>query len=377
MVNKMAKKSYFRENTLSDIKSLNVSQAYAQRDLVEKIEDLNPSEDALEIRTSLIPGKFRRGNSGNVASRKCYKHGDLIALPQPKGLNECYGLDEVPLDLRMQAFSKLQDRSPEEINFMGYSFQPVFGRNKTKRVVPFVWLAEGARIFSYAENYSKFKQRNPHTQNIEEKMGIKVEAYPDAERVRKEGASVVVDVPSRTEKKSKYKFGLTHVPFIPNNPEHETNYNLATVLSLQPSLLREEELDETPVGRTPHAVYDIQYKFADAREQSQVIRFTPQDIAGYLGIIKNQLVDNHNMTPLMFNPFALPSRHQAEFYKKLCNNVLTFDPTLSSKNKLRKLHLAEKSILLGRASGHFGHDDFAYWDPTRDGVYKGFDWRVK
>ncbi len=372
----MGKKAFFRERTDREIKSLNVSRAYNQRNLVEKIDDLNPSNEGLEIRSLIIPAKFRRGNQGYEASRKCYKHGDLIRLPQPEGLDDSYGMIEIPLDLRVQAFSELQDMKQEEINFVGYSWRPVFGRNRTKRIVPFVWLSEGARIFSYAENFSRYKQRNSQTGEMEERAGIKVEAYPDAGRVRKEGASVVVEVPSRTEKKPRYKFGFLHVPYIPNNPQHERNYNLATVFSLQPALLREEGLDEMPEGRTSHAIYDIQYTFSDAREQSPVIRFTPQDIAGYLGIIKKQLTEEHNITALMFNPFALPSKHQAEFYKRLCNNVLIFDPTLSSKDKLRKLHLAEKSILLARAISHFGHDDFAYWDPTRDGIYRDYNWGV-
>lgn len=370
----MTKKSFFSEGTAKEIKQLTVSKAYHQRDLVERIENLNPSEDALEIRTLIIPSRFKRGNSGFEASRKCYKHGNLIALPQPTTLSEAYDSYEIPLDLRAKAFSQLQKMKQEDINFVGYSWRPVFGRDKTKRVVPFVWLPEGARIFSYAENYSRYKQ------NKQEKLGIKVEAYPDAKKVRKEGASVVVEVPSRTEKKPRYKFGFLHIPFIPNNPEKETNYNLATVLSLKPALLREGELEESVEsiqGRTPHQIYDIQYKFEQAREQSPVIRFTPQDIAGYLGIIKKQLTEQHNITALMFNPFALPSKHHAEFYKKLCNNVVIYDPTLSSRDKLRKLHLAEKSILLARGIGQFGHDDFAYWDPTRDGIYKNFEWKVR
>ena len=76
------------------------------------------------------------------------------------------------------------------------------------------------------------------------------------------------------------------------------------------------------------------------------------------------------------NPFALPSRHQAEFYRKLSNNLLVYDPTLTSKSKLRKPHLAEKSILLCRALAKFGNDDFAFWDPERDGRLKDYDWSI-
>lgn len=371
----MSIKSFFKERTVEEITGLKVKKAYSNKDLIQRIEELNKDE-SIEIRTFIIPSRFRINNAGSEASKKCYKHGSLIALPQYQTLEETLSSHFIPLNFREQAFSKLQEKKQQEIDYVGFSWRPVFGRNRTKRVIPFVNILEGVRIFSYAENHSKYKQKNKFTEDVEEKLGIKVEAYPDAKRVVKEGASVVVEVPSRTAKKPKYKFVLLHVPFIPSNPQDKKNYNLATILSLEPALLREEETGELIVGRTEHQNYDIQYRFEQSREQSSVIRFSPQDITGYLGIIKKQLAEEHNPTALNFNPFALPSKHQADFYNKLCNSVLVYDPTLSSKNKLRKLHLAEKSILLARAIAHFGHHDFSYWDPVRDGIFKNYNWRV-
>lgn len=373
----MAKKAFFQESTIPQVRALNLSQAYSQRNLVQLINNLNPTEDGLLIRAQIIPGKhFRGGLTGAEASRKCYKHGNLIRLPQPQSLAEAYDWDDIPLDLRSIAFSDLEKMKQQEINFVGYSFRPVFGNDRTKRIVPFVNLPEGARLFTYAENISKFMQKNKHSGKSIEKHGIKVEEYPDARRVRKEGSNVIVEVPSRSVRQSKYKFGLSHVPYLPHNPQMKENFNLATVLSLGPSMIRDAE---SPVrGQTPHQLYDIQYKYSDSREQSQVIRFSPQEIAGYLGIIKKQLSEDQNITALTFNPFAIPSSHQASFYNKLENNVVIFDPSLnnkSNKTQLRKLHLAEKSILLARAIGHFGHNDFAYWDPTRDGLLKDYDWK--
>jgi len=373
----MAKKSYFNERTPKEIRNLRVNTTYGQKDLVQIIEELDSSTDFLEIRTHLIPGDFRRGNiSGAEASRKFYKHGNLITLPQPRTLKDALESKYIPMDLRIEAFKKLAGMKQEEINFIGYSWRPVFGRDRTKRVVPFVWLPEGARIFSYAENNSLFRQKNPNTGIVETKKGIKVQEYADSKRVRTEGASVVLEVPSRTKKAPHYIFGLNHVPYIPNLPGLEENTNLASIFSLNHASIKGEDFEYIQ-GHTPHDIFDIRYTFENSREQSPLIKFSAQDIAGYLGIIKKQLTQQHNSTTLTFNPFALPSRHQAEFYNKLNNNVVIYDPTLSSKTKLRKLHIAEKSILLGRAIAHFGHDDFAYWDPTRDGIFKGYDWSME
>ncbi len=366
------RKQFFQERNPSEIKKLNIHYGYTNRDLIQRIDELDPDEDALEIRTLIIPQKFRMKNSSSEASRKCYKHGSLIILPQPSGLEECYKSSYIPLNFRAEAFANLSRMKQIDINYVGYSFRPVFGRDRIKRVVPFVNVVEGTRIFSYAENYSKFRQKDKFNKIVVEKKGIRVDAYPDANRVLKEGASVVVHVPSRTEKKQKYVFGLNHIPYVPNPPIEGNNYGLSVSLALSPFLVVDEE--NFVESRTVHDKYDIRYTSSNSSETSKVIRFTPQDVAGYLGVIKRQLHEEDNITALTFNPFSLPSKHQAEFYIKLCNNVLIYDSDLSDKNKLRKLHLAEKSILLARAIGFFGHDNFSFWNPVRDGIYKNFEW---
>lgn len=371
------KKSYFRERTEGEIKKLHITSVNHQRDLVERVDGLDPLEDALVItEVQIIPQKFfyegKRTLTGEEASRKCRKHGYLIPLNQPRTLSGVYESHGIPLDMRVEALGRIRKVKQQNLAFVGISWWPVFGNDKLKRVFVFDTSPRGVRRFSYAENYSVYNDPEG-----KERLGIKVDAYSDSERVRKEGATAVVEVPAESEKTPRYRFGLMHVPWIPNNPERETNYNLATVLSLKPAIIRDEVSDETLVGRTPHDIFgSIQYKFIESREESSVLRYSPLDVAGYLGIVKKQLTEGHNITALMYNPFPLPSKHQAEFYLKLCNNVLIHDPSLQSKDQLRHLHLAEKSILLGRAIAHFGHDDFAYWDPTRDGIYKDYNWRV-
>jgi len=58
----------------------------------------------------------------------------------------------------------------------------------------------------------------------------------------------------------------------------------------------------------------------------------------------------------------------------LNNNVLIYDPSLQSKDKLRKPHIVEKSVLLARAIRVFGHDETAYCDPVRDGKLRDYVW---
>lgn len=353
----MVKKSFFKERTVNDIRKLSVIQVDRQRGLVERIDNLDPGEEAIELRMQreIVPERFFRNvETGREASRKCLKHGALIKLSQPQSQDSALRTREIPLAMRARDFADLEAMREEDINFVGYSFRPVQGRDRTLRVVPFVWMPEGVRLFGYAESRVG---------------GIKVQSYKDSARVQREGASIVLEVPSRSRKVPRYRFGLRHVPVLRGNE------NLASVLSLRPFVLQESDSGEPIRGRTAHEDFLIRYTGRDARQESPVITFYPHDLAGYLGIVKNELSE-HNLTPLEMNPFALPSRKQAEFYKKLYNNVLVYDLTLSSKSKLRKLHLAERCILLARAIGKFGHDEFAFWDGPRDGRLRDYDWSV-
>jgi hypothetical protein len=355
----MAKKSFFRERTVAEIRKLKGSQAFRQNGLVRRIDGLSLGDEFLEIRARIVPGSFfTSGRTPDEASRKCLKE-NYLGLSHPETKTECFTSPLIPLQIREKDFAfwnqeegrKLKE---EEINSVGYFVRPNWG-DRMKRVTPFAFLAEGLRLFAYAENLAG---------------GIEVEPYASARRAIHEGADIVVHIPSRTKKHQHYKYKLSHVPVI-RSPD-----NLATVLSLRPSVLLDEETGEPIEGRTPHEVYFARYTKEHDPESSSMITTYPHDVAAYLGIVKDQLIV-HNMTPMEMNPHALFSQHGVDFYKKLCNNVLIYDGSLKSKEKLRKPHLAEKSILLARAIGVFGHDDFAFWDPQRDGKLKDYNWQVE
>ena len=351
----MGKKSFFEERTIAEIKGMKINKAYNQRNLVRTIDSLDPVEEVLEIRVQIVPGKFYiNAENSAQASRKCFKHGNLIVSSHPKTKDACSRCPEIPLAIRARDFSILKEMKEEEINFVGYSIQPNWA-DRIKRIFPFVFMPEGMRIFSYAETQTK---------------GIKIEVYKDAKRVASEGTEAVVEVPSRTGKQGRYKFRIVHVPIV-RSPE-----NLSTILTLRSAVLQDEGTGELVKGRTAHEQYNIRYKWKTDREGSNVITFYPHDLAAYIKIAGEEL-RQHNLTTMEFNPFALTSQHGADFYLKLENNVLIYDPSIKNKDKLRKLHLAEKSILWARAIGIFGHDDIAYWDPSRDGKLKNYDWKIK
>jgi len=346
--NKMTneKKSFFNERTEAGIRALSSKRAFTARGLVERISDLSPSE-AVEIRVMITPGQFYRNTSNSAqASRKCYKHGDLIALTQPKTQGQAYGCSDIPLQIRDRDFSALEGMREDEINFVGYSFRPVQGNDKRKRVVPFVWIPEALRLFAYSETMTE---------------PIKITPYADAARVKFEGADVICNVPSREKGKARYNIKLKHVPVEGSTERRAVAWSLSN--------------DSGNKG-PEHSLYNIKYNYEDDIEGSEVFTFYPHDIAAYVAVIKH-FNEKHNLTPIEMSPLALPSKRTADFYTKLCNNVLIYDPSSGEKDHLRKLHIDEKSILLARSIGVYGHDETMFWNPERDGMFKDYKWQVE
>ena len=348
------KKPYFQSRSVSEIRDLSLRDLNPLKSgLVKAIDELDSSH-GLVLGGSVLPREFFKGR-GNPA-RKAYKHGNYVALEQPRTLEESFRFKS-PLRMRQDAVKRMSYRVETNMDFIGYKFHPVNGRDRRERFVPFIWIAEGAKLFCYA------------CQNTED--GIKVKIYNNSQRAKIEGAGVVLSVPSRTSGNPRYEFRANHVPITFDKG------NLATILRFNSSAPVE---DSGKRHQMPHKDHDIRYTYEDSLEESDRIVFGPHDIAGYFGIIKN-IVDenrasgNRTLMPVFdMCPFVIPSKHQMEFYKRLENNVLVHDEYLSGKSKLRALNLAEKCILLGRALAVFGNQDFAYNEPKkRDGKLKKYD----
>lgn len=348
----MVKKSFFKERDVLEIKSLQPRRAYSPRGLVERIDGL-ADDEAVEIRNRIIPGKFYRGNiDGREAGIKAHKHGNLVMLSNPKTQHEAYSCNDIPLAIRARDLGKLEEMREEDINYVGYGWYPVQGRDRRKRKVPFVWLFEGQRIFAYAENMAGGIDVMPSGSTREDEEN-------HAKRIAEEGETIVCRVPSRRQKEPRYNLKLHHVPI------DGVTERRAVVWSLN---------SEYEQGRAPAHITlgNIRYTYKDEREGSDIFTFYPQDIAAYIATIKH-FNEKHNLTPAEMSPLALISKRGVNFYKRLCNNTLVFDPTITGrKDHLRKPNLAEKSILLARATGVLGHDEIMFWDPSRDGKLKDY-----
>lgn len=342
----MTKKSFFKQRSVAQIRDMNLKITSTHKNLVKKILNLDPTNESLEIRTRITPGKFYINTESSAeASRKCYKHGKLISLSQPKTIETALECPDIPLAIRKRDFNKLKNMKEKEINFIGYSWKPLSGKDKRKRVVPFIWSMEAAKLYAYVENMAG---------------GIYINFEASAKRIKEEGAEIMCTVPSRTKKKARYNIKLENVCVDGSTERRAIAWNLKSNFEIEPE----------------HRSWSIRYPWEQSREGKDRFVFYPHDIAAYMKVI-SYFNEKHNLTPFEMSPLIIPSKKEAEFYKKLENNVIIYDPTTLNKSKTRKLHLDEKCILLARSINVLGHDETMFWDPARDGRLKDYNWKIK
>ncbi|MGV8142316.1 MAG: hypothetical protein ACP5NS_01625 [Candidatus Pacearchaeota archaeon] len=342
------KKSFFKEREKPEITDMRIATLDSPNGLIRRILDINPQDEALELGFQIVPAQFfYAGATGAEASRKAYKHGVYQPLSHPRTQQDAIASRRNPLSYRVRDLAFLGKIPEEQVNVLGYSFRPVQGTDRRQRRVPFVWLLEGARLYAYAETMTK---------------GIEVKPYGDSARVSTEGASITVNVPSRTAKKPRYTTKINSFPLVDNAEKRAIVWGMSSTF---------EE------GREPlHSTFNIRYRFMEDPQASNVFTFYPHDIASVWSAIRH-FSRRSNRVPWDMDPFAKPSQKEVGLYLRMCNNVVIKDPTLKSKDKRRKLHVAEKSILLARSIGVLGHDQTMFWDSRRDPKrMQDYDWSI-
>jgi len=317
----MKKKNFFGENTAAEIKKLkNVRKISAN--LVEIIYNLDNCE-ALILEVDLIPTRYKN-------ARKFMKHGVEVKLPRVRSLEGAIKRSKTPIQLREEKFNSIKNNA-----YCGYSFKPIIGTDKRTRKVSLVECIQGAKLYAYSN-----QERGPR---------VNVKPYDNARRVSKEGAEVIVEVPSRTEKQSRQQFKFSSVPVIDNSEKLAISYNLSTD------------------HNCPSKRFNIRYRFEKDKESSRAFNFCAHEIAGYLAIVDFYWKENKNIIPLQMSQFAIPTQETVNFYQKLCNNCLIHP----KKQKIRKLHRAEQEILLWGLVYKKGHDKtFFATEKIRDYSWK-------
>ena len=343
------KKPFFEERTAKEIKDLKIQEHSSGAGLVDLILGINPAEESILVNSHILPESFYKGGLCEATvSRRYFRHGTYVRLSTPFSLQDTLLSRRNPLGYRVEALKPLEKVPEEKLFVMGYEFRPPFGADKRKRRVTFVWDLEGARLHGYAEKMT---------------TGVTIDVYADARKVATEGASVVVRVPSRTAKHSRRLANIQHVPVVDNQ------WKRAVWRRMTSSYQEGSEV--------PHRTFGaVKFNSEDEIADSDVVQFYPHDMAGYWAGVRH-FIKMENRVPWDMDPFAKPSGLSVNFYNLLNNNVLIQDATLKPKARPRKLHLAEKSVLLGRLLAVKGHDATFFWDPKRDPKkLADYDWSI-
>lgn len=350
----MTKKKFFKLRTTAKVRKMEGSEVYSGRNLVKRIMELDPDRESLRLRFRLTPSRFGTRDS-KVASRKNLRHGQYLELDQPYAVEKALRTTEIPLELRQKALEALS-RMPEHENFcLGYSYRATFdSSDKTRIYVPFWSIMDGCMRDTYDQTVCK---------SMPEAFGAgsEVEFANGGKRVSKEGLTVVVRVPSSTEGEGKYRIKWTHVPV------EDNIWKRVACWKTRPGYGTENP---------DHEVFNIKYMEMEDLDDSDFHMIYPQDVHASHIVIRH-FMRNHNLVPFERSQIAIPSKVAAEYWGKLCNNIVIWDPSLSQgKGDYRHLHLDEKSMLQARQVGVLGPEATMYWDVERDGKIGDYKWRA-
>jgi len=318
------KKTFFREATKAEIKKKKIIAA-------ELPDLLDVADCEAIIVDSLVP-------RGYDSSRKFMKHGLEVKPKRYYSLDHALREGKTPVQLREKAFNDISDDK-----FCGYSFVPL-GKDGRKRKVSLIECLEGARIFSYSHQVNG--------------ADIKIRPYVDSKRVRKDGASIVCSVPSRTQKQPKIPVKLLSVPVIDSSEKYVISLGIGSEHSC------------------PSKRFNIRYRYLEGREGSGIVNVCAHEIAAYLGVIEH-FWDKKNIIPLQMSQYAIPTQETVDYYLKLGNSVLIRDESLKNKDKLRKPNIADKEIALWNLVRNLGHDKTFYSKSSRDGNVADYNWQIK
>ncbi len=321
----MAKKDFFKEATLAEIK---------KKSIVDMPIQFLPQYAYASI-NSFLPTL----RSDYDSDRKFMKHGPEVKLKRVYTIKDAVEQLKTPVQLREEAFNSISDPF-----FCGYSFMPI-GRDKRKRKVALIECLEGARIFAYMNKNSDKSEKSI------------IKPYSDAQRVRKDGAEVFARIPSRDKRQKTIDLKLTSVPIIDSPEKYAIALNIGSDHSC------------------PSKRFNIRYKYIDDKESSGVVNMCAHEIATYLALIQQEWNENKNIIPLQMCQFAIPTQFTVDYYLKLNNNVLVDDPKISGKDKLRKPRRAEKEMLLWALVKEFGHDKTFFSRASRDGDIANYKWK--
>jgi len=288
------------------------------------------------------------------------KHGPEIRLRRYLSIEAAEADVEkgvIPLHLRQEAYERARKG---RLAHACYSFVPLIGNDKRRRRVGLVQILDGARIFAFSESLRK--KLGVSEREFYEKVkypGIKVKPYDNAKGTAKDGAQLIVRIPS-SENNERYQFRMSGIAVDNNSRKLAISHGLGSNHQCGFSTFKE-----------------LRYPFAEEPETSNVFQVCKHETAAVYAIIDYCLKTSGLITPLETTQIALPSKRFQELYKRMLDSWLIYDETLETRDKLRKPLQAEKEIVLDAAVKLFEYDEALFCNTKRDGKLKDYDWTLR
>ena len=367
----MVRKSFFQERSLNEINNLSLEVVGSAEGLVDKIEEIDAKSEGLILDFPLVHPAFENEGSPQYVSRKTLRgikrlggkrfYPSYIQLKQPRSKESAINLFNkgvLPINIRNMAFFEKMNLVSEADNFnVGYMVWPVSGSSKSPMMIPFWSIAEGCMIDCYNSRECKGEH------------GSKIE--------RIYGPEVILRVPSRNKKQSKYVIKFSNVP----NRELGLIDRAVIGWNTKPAYGRFKEgefiQDESasPLHKLTNVSHDGCHRIGESFDFTIVY---PHCIAAYQELVRGAM-KRGDFSPLEMSQFAILSREDASFYNKVRNNLLIVEKNDAGKDVLKKPRIDQKSMLIARRVGNrvkklnAGEiQETMYWDIERDGRIKDY-----
>ncbi len=334
----MARKQFFRDRSVRQIRALTPRRHWSLRTLLERVLDLAPDE-ALELRVDLHPPGITYdppdlvpGRTGIERSRMLRKRGETLRLAQ----HTLAAMRAQPRSIMDDLLAALDHLGrPGEARGIGYRFKPVWGPDRVSRYVFWDDLADGQRLARYAATTAPISFLADYT-------------LPD-------GIMVSCTVPSMERKRPRYRYALSSLPH---------GRDAAVIArSIRASLVPE-------ASRPTIAQYRDLRGRAPGNESLHRIILLEQDVAAYAAYT----LARNDDTLFTYRPFAYFSAPLQRLDERLRNNILIYDASLTARDnpdRLRKLHEEERARVLGWGVAFFREEAFLHSsDALRREIFK-------
>ena len=301
-------KRFFTRPKIKEVleKELHEWEVNSLEDLVKLYDFIDEDIYLSREHAVVIKSEWIENLTNEEKLRKLYKHGPELKLSLPQNQKEFYKNPKEPIYYIEEAVRKFREK-PFRIVF-SYSWTPIYGKDKIKRKVSLVALVKGAKIYIYTKNFSPQEELKEYS----------------AMRSVVEGKSVIVKVPSRTQKRSNYEIKYNYVPF-ENTKEHKC---LAFSISTEGH------------GCGDKLFKNIAFKYLTQLEHSRFVMFCPHEIAGYFLICDYYYNIHRNAVPYYNMPFLVPTNYTLTLSRFLEENMLITRNTKSGKRRfLREVEM--------------------------------------